>query len=209
MEFERFAGGLSMSRRMRGNVGGGSLRGCADVSDARNGGLQGCCRPLFSLLRSLRGKGIPPGPGTVAKDRISGQERTFPGRAVKGQEVVDTAQLRFAAERAEAVIDPLALQKGIRIRDVGLIGIFQSEQGTAERELVLAFAVGEEAIVAHAAKLRRRDMREEAADEFIGRQAHPLLDRLFFLGLGLPRIVGNDAHRRTTGRRRRGPQSSG
>ena len=100
---------------------------------------------------------------------------------MEGQEVVDAAHLGLGADRAEAVIDALVLEEGIQIRDVGLLGLWQSEQSATENELVFALAVDEEAVVAHTAELRRGDMGEEAADEFIGRQAHGLFNRRFFL----------------------------
>ena len=125
----------------------------------------------------------PPGRRTDEEDRNSGQQRTFLGRSVEGQEVVDATHLRFAAAWAEAVIDALVLEEGVEIRDVGLLGVLQCEQATAERELVFALAVDEEAIVAHAPELRRRDMGEETTDEFIGRKKHGLFNRLFFLSV--------------------------
>jgi hypothetical protein len=49
---------------------------------------------------------------------MSGQERTVLGRAVKGQEGVDAAQLRLPANGTEAVVDSLVRQEGIQIGDV-------------------------------------------------------------------------------------------
>jgi hypothetical protein len=63
------------------------------------------------------------------------------------------------------------------------LGFSRPEQGAAERELFFALAVGEEAVVTHAAELRWGDVSQEAADEFFGPQAHDFLDRLAFLAV--------------------------
>jgi hypothetical protein len=78
---------------------------------------------------------------------MSGQKRTCLRRAVKGQEGVDAAQLRFTANGTEAVIDALTLEEGIEIRDVGLLGVLQCEQGTAERELVFGSSSGDSILI--------------------------------------------------------------
>ena len=85
---------------------------------------------------------------------MSGQEGTVLRRAVKGQEVVDAAHLRLTAEWAEAVVDALVRQERLQVRDVGLVGLRQSEQGAAERELLFALAVDQETVVAHTPQLR-------------------------------------------------------
>jgi hypothetical protein len=82
--------------------------------------VQGGSQGLIGGFGQPGHRGIPPCLGAAVKDGISAQQRTSLGRAVKGQEIVDAAHLPLPANGAEAVIDPLMLQEGIQIGNVGL-----------------------------------------------------------------------------------------
>jgi len=103
------------------------------------------------------------------------------GRVVGARHLVQAMHLALAALRADAVVDALVRQEGVPIGDVGLLRLIESEQRATGGELFLTLAVGEEAVIANASKLRGRDVGEEAPDEFLGAQAHDLLDLLSVL----------------------------
>jgi hypothetical protein len=124
----------------------------------RKSALPGCVTDILGAFCGAERKRRALGLCADAKNRISGSQRTLLGRAVKGQEMVNATHLGLAADGAEAVVDAPVLQEGIQIGDVGLLGVFQSKQGAAQRELLFALAVDEEAVVAHTAELGRGDM---------------------------------------------------
>ena len=109
---------------------------------------------------------------------------------VKRQEDVDLAQLAFPALGTEAVVDALFGEKGIHVGDEGQMGGVETEAGAAGGELVLAVTVGQDAVIANATELRRRDMGQETADEFVGGQRHDLLDRR--AGFSVVKILEGD-----------------
>ena len=89
----------------------------------------------------------------------------------------------MAPPQHRAAIEPVR-RDGVVDRFGGRFRRRNVEQPPAERQLVGAVAVGEEAVVADAVKAVRQGVQQEAADELVGVERHDL--RLAVVAIILP-----------------------